>query len=242
MKYLNCFLLLILISCSQGEVRTDPTDSAYRTSGLEQFFLPELPQWANTSASGQCFKKHSFQYMDFKKLGSTYDMKYPELVELQAQYNDRLESYFRSTAARFVKPVEEAAFFSNTLENVRGGVKTFKLPPAGNKIDIIWLDRYVALNQVDQLKKMNQMGRFDERVPVLFTSCMSRQDLNQWLNENNLDEVGFFTLSAEWLSPYGSDLQMKPGLQLEVKKLMGDKVDVRFVTPAEILLPTEIVL
>lgn len=242
MKYLNFFLLLILISCSHGEVRQEVTDTAYRTSGLEQYFLPELPAWANASASGQCFKRHSFQYLDFNKLASVYQLKYPELVELQAQYNDRLESYFRSTAVRFIKPVEEAAFFSNTLENVRGGVKIFKLPATADKVDVIWLDRYIALNMTNELKKMNEMGRFDERVPVLFTSCYSRQDLNQWLIENNLDSVGFFTLTAEWLSPYGSDLQMKTGLQLEIKKLMGEHVNVRFISPTEILLPTEIVL
>ena len=128
MKFLSFSLLLILISCTNGPVRQDVDDAPYRTSGLEQFFLPELPTWANTSASGQCFKKHNFQYLDFSKLSSTYQLKYPELVELQAQYNERLESYFRSTAVRFVKPVEEAAFFSNTLENVRGGVKHFKIP------------------------------------------------------------------------------------------------------------------
>lgn len=242
MKYLNFSLLLILISCSQGQVRQDVTEPAYRTSGLEQFFLPELPAWANNSASGQCFKRHSYQYLDFNKLGTVYQLGYRELVELQAQYNERLESYFRSTAVRFVKPVEEAAFFSNTLENVRGGVRSFKIPPAVTKIDVIWLDRYIALNQVNELKKMNQMGRFDERLPVLFTSCLSKQDLNQWLIENNLDQVGFYTLTAEWLSPFGSDLQMKAGLHLEIKKLMENKADVRFISPGEILLPTEIVL
>lgn len=242
MKYLNFSLLLILISCSQGEVRKDVSETPYRTSGLEQFFLAELPAWANHSGSGQCFKKHSFQYLDFNKLGSVYQLNYPQLVELQAQYNDRLESYFRSTAMRFVKPVEEAAFFSNTLENVRGGVKSFKLPPTASKVDVIWLDRYIALNLVKELKKMNEMGRFDERLPVLFTSCLSRQDLNQWLIENNLDQVGFYSLTAEWLSPYGSDLQLKPGLQLEIRKLMGANVNVRFIAPSEIILPTEIVL
>lgn len=242
MKYLSFSLLLILISCSQSEIRKDISDTPYRTSGIEQYFLAELPAWANHSASGQCFKKHSFQYLDFNKLGGVYQLKYPELIELQAQYNDRLESYFRSTAVRFIKPVEEAAFFSNTLENVRGGVKTFKLPLMADKVDVIWVDRYIALKQVSEIKKMQQMGRFDERLPILFSSCLSRQDLNQWLIENNLDQIGFYSLTAEWLSPYSSGLEMKPGLHLEIKKLMGANVQVRFVSPGEILLPTEIVL
>jgi hypothetical protein len=242
MRFLSFFLPLILISCSQGQVRRDVLETAYRTSGLEQFFLPELPSWANTSPSGQCFKKHSYQYMDFKKLAESYQLTYPELIELQAQYNDRLESYFRSTAMRFVKPMEEAAFFSNTLESVKGGVRTFKLPAQAKKVDIIWLDRFIALNQVYEIKKMNEMGRFDERVPVLFSSCLSRQDLNQWLVENKLDTVGFFSLSAEWLSPFGPDMSLKTGLHLEIKKLIGLEVDVRFVSPGEILLPSEIIL
>lgn len=242
MRFLSSFLLLVLTSCTQGQLRQGTDQAPYRTSGLEKYFLPELPKWANNSASGQCFKKHSFQYLDFTKLGQTYDLKYADLIELQAQYNERLESYFRSTALRFVKPVEEAAFFSNTLENVRGGVRAFKLPAMASKVDIIWVDRYMALNQVNELKKMNELGRFDERVPVLFSSCLSKQDLNQWLIENNLDQVGFYTLSAEWLTPFGSDLELKPGLHLEIKKLLTPNVDVRFVSPNEILLPTEIVL
>lgn len=242
MKYLNFFLLLGLISCSNGAIRDLPQATPYRTSGLEQFFLPELPTWANFSASGQCFKKHSFHYLDFSKLNSTYQLSYVELVELQAQYNERLEAYFRSSAVRFLKPVEEAAFFSNTLEQVRGGVKHFKIPEAVTDVDIIWLDGYIAANQVRELQKMNELGRFDERAPVLFTSCLSRQDLNQWLIENDLDQVGFYSLTAEWLNPYGSDLTQKPGLRLEIKKMMNEKVKIRFISPREILLPTEIIL
>jgi hypothetical protein len=242
MKYLNFFLLLALISCSSPEIREVNEDAPYRTSGLEQFFLPELPTWANHSASGQCFKKHSFQYLDFSKLGNVYQLKYPELIELQAQYNERLESYFRSTALRFLKPVEEAAFFSNTLENVRGGVKHFKIPPMAKEVDIIWLDRYISSGLTADLKKMNELGRFDSRPAILFTSCFSKQDLNQWLIENNLDQVGFFSLTAEWLSPYGQNLEMRPGLHLEVKKLLNENVKVKFISPNEILLPTEIVL
>lgn len=242
MKYLNSFLLLILISCSSGEVRKEVSENPYQTSGVEQFFLPELPAWANSSPSGECFKKSSFHYLDFVKLSNTYQLDYEQFLELQAQYNERLEAYFRSTAIRFLKPVEEAAFFTNTLENVRGGVRSFRLPPLAKKVDVIWLDRYIALNLIDEIKKMNEVGRFDERVPVLFTSCMSKQDLNQWLVENNLDQIGFFSLSAEWLSPFGADMTLRPGLHIEMKKLLDPDVDVRFVAPNAILLPTEIVL
>lgn len=243
MKFLSFSLLLALISCTGPQVvRQNVDDAPYRTSGLEQFFLPELPTWANTSASGQCFKKHNFQYLDFNKLASTYQLKYSELVELQAQYNERLESYFRSTAVRFVKPVEEAAFFSNTLEQVRGGVKHFKIPNGVREVEVIWLDGYIASNKVEQIKQMAQTSRFDERLPVIFSSCLSKQDLNQWLVENDLDQVGFHSLTAEWLNPYSSDLSMKPGLRVEIKKLMGDNVKVKFLIPNEIILPTEIVL
>lgn len=242
MKYLNFSLLLILISCSSPVTRQNIDETPYQTSGIEKFFLPELPAWANNSASGQCFKKHNFQYLDFPKLAVSYELKYSQLVELQAQYNEKLESYFRSTAIRFVKPVEEAAFFSNTLEQVRGGVKHFKIPSGADKVEIIWLDGFIAANQVNELKKMNETHRFDDSLPVLFSSCMSKQDLNQWLIENDLDQEGFYTLSAEWLTPYGSDLNMKAGLHLEIKKLLNDGIKVKFLGPNQILLPTEIVL
>ena len=233
---------MILTSCGQLQLSQDLDNTAYRSSGIEQFFLPELPAWANASPSGQCFKKHSFQYLDLKKLSKVYQLNYPELLEFQAQYNERLESYFRSTAVRFLKPVEEAAFFSHTLENVRAGVKLFRLPEKDAPIDLIWIDRYIALGQIKEIKKMNESGRFDERVPVIFSSCFSRQDLNQWLIENNLDQVGFYSLTAEWLTPFGPDLEMKSGLQIEIKKMIGKDADVRFIGPTENLKPTEIVL
>src|SRR5688500_746487 len=103
MKFLGFLVLSVLISCSSPEVnRRDMENTPYRTSGSEQFILPELPAWANYSASGQCFKGHSFQYLDFSKVASMYQLNYQQLVELQAQYNERLEAYFRSTAVRFL--------------------------------------------------------------------------------------------------------------------------------------------
>lgn len=241
MRFLVFSVLLTLISCGSGEVKRNIEETSYRTSGVEQFFLPELPGWANSSPSGRCFKTSSFHYMDFSKLSQTYQLTYPEMIELQAQYNDRLESYFRSTTVRFLKPVEEASFFANTLEQVRGGVRQFKLPDV-NEVDVVWLDGYIADNKVAELKAMAMAGKFDERLPIIFSGCLSKQALSNWLSEQNLDQVGFYLLSAEWLNPYSSQLSLKPRLRIELKKLVNRDIKINVIHPiSSDLFPTEII-
>lgn len=239
-KFLNCSLLLALFSCSGGEVR-QKVDDSYVTSGVEQFFLPELPGWANFSEAGRCYKSTSLQYLDFPKVSVNYQLSYPEMIELQGQYNERREDYFSSTAYRFLKPVEEAAFFSNAVEQVRGGVRHFKLPSVP-QVEIIWLEGFVQHNKVDEIKKMATSGRFNERLPVLFSSCLSRQRLNQWIQEHDLSEAGFYMLSAEWLSPFGSNNQLQGGLRLEVMKLLNPGTKVSFLVPVNTILPLELTL
>lgn len=237
MKYLSFLALLSLLSCgTSGPKQNIDPSTGYRTSGLEQFFLPELPEWANFSAPAGCFKKSSFTYLNFPKLKEAYQLSYLEMVELQAQYNERLENYFRSTAVRFLKPVEEASFFSNTLEQVRGGVRSLKLPPV-KEVEVIWLESFTA----KELKSLSQSERFNEKLPILFSSCHSKQSLNQWLAENHLEDSGFYLLTAEWLSPYNTLAEIKAGLHLELNELFGKNIKVT-ITSAKNKTATELLL
>lgn len=242
MKYLSYLALLVLISCSSSEERRSIDEtSPYRTSGVEQFFLAELPAWANASASAQCFKTESFHYLDFSKLYSSYALKYSEMVELQAQFNDKLEVYFRSASTKFLKPVEEASFFSNSLEQVRGGVRLLKIPQV-NEIDIIWVDGYVSSGKVEELKQMAKSGRFDEHLPILFSACLSRYKLNEWIIQHELQGVGFYTMSAEWLAPYNTNGELVPGLKLYLDGILDKTIKKNLILPAGVAAPTELVL
>lgn len=241
-KSLSFLALLTLISCTTDSSRQSIKDTPYRTSGVEQFFLAELPGWKNSSAFGKCFKSNSFQYLDFAKLNVTYQLSYREMIELQGQYNQKREDYFRSTAYRFLKPVEEAAFFSNTLEQVRGGVKHFHIPDV-REVDVIWLEGFLQEEKgLQRLSQMAAAGLFDERLTILFSSCLSNQRLVQWVTESGLEQVGFYLLSAEWLTPYGGDLTLKTGLHIEIKQLLNPGVKVKLVTPNEKISTNEIVL
>jgi len=231
MKSLSFSLLLaLLISCSSDEIRNTESDGAYRTSGVEQFFLPELPGWANYSSAGKCFKTSSFQYLDFAKIHSSYDLSYQQLVELQGQYNQKREDYFRSTAYRFLKPVEEAAFFSNTLEQVRGGVRSFNLPQV-KEIDLIWLEGYLQNDELTGLVNQLKLAKNSEHLPLLFSSCLSHQRLEQWLIENGLENEGIYLLSADWLNPYGLDKKLKAGLHLELSTLLPTGAKFHVISP-----------
>lgn len=239
MRFLNCLVLLAtLTSCGSQAVKTNIDNTAgYRTSGLEQFFLPELPQWANFSSEGRCYKSSSFMYLNFLKLKEAYQLDYHQMVELQAQYNEKLENYFRSTAMRFLKPMEEASFFSNTLEQVRGGVRSLKLPEV-KEVEVIWLE---ALSIVE-LKKLAKSERFNERLPILFSSCHSKQSLTQLLSSEEIEDLGTYSITAEWLSPYSSEGELKAGLHIELSKLLGNGIKIIMSpvlkkTTNELLLP-----
>jgi len=227
----------MLTSCGSQAVKTNIDNTAgYRTSGLEQFFLPELPQWANYSAEAQCYKSSSFMYLNFIKLKEAYQLDYQQMIELQAQYNEKLENYFRSTAMRFLKPMEEASFFSNTLEQVRGGVRSLKLPEI-KEVEVIWLEAF----SIPELKKLSKSERFNEKLPILFSSCHSKQSLQQLLLSEDLEDLAAYTITAEWLSSYSSMGEMKAGLRIELAKMVGENIKI-IMSPAQKKTITELIL
>jgi len=238
MKSLSYLVLLTLISCGSGNLKKDMDESSiYRTSGSEQFFLAELPSWANASSQGNCLKASSFHYLDFPKIKETYQLNYSQMIELQAQYNDRLEIYFRSTSKHFLKPMEEASFFNSTLEQVRSGVKHLNLPIV-SEVEVIWFEGI----KPEELKALALSGRFDQKLPILFSSCHSNQSLNQWLTQEKLDGVGFYLITGEWLSPYSSKNELLAGLHLEISALIGPNIKLNIFetenkTNNELILP-----
>ena len=239
MKFLSFLVLLTLISsCSSGLSRQNTDDSSYQTSGVEQFFLPELPNWANASPAGRCFKSSSLHYLDFAKLNASYKLDYVQMLELQAQFNQKLEDYFRSSAQRFLRPVEEASFFSNTLEQVRGGIRQFKIPQTP-EVEIVWLEGYLQKNSAAELKRLSGKGRFENKLPVLYSSCHTKQSLGQWVTEHGLEEVGFYLLSSEYLSAYSSQSKLAAGLHVEVTKLFNPETKLSYFPeqPIEFVLP-----
>jgi hypothetical protein len=240
MRFLIYSLLLSLISCGSGEVKKNMNDVTYQTSGVEKYFLAELPAWANFSETGSCFKSSSFTYLDLPKVSGAFGLSYLEMLELQAQYNDRVETYFRSTTARFLKPVEQAGIFSNTLEQVKGGVRQLRLPDA-REVDLIWLDSFIQKNKMNELKKMAKEGKFFDRLPVVVSTCLSRQEMEKWVSESNFDQLGFYLISAEWFTPYDIQMKLEPGLRINLRQIFKKETKFFLVAPEKSMAPGNLI-
>lgn len=210
MKLAVYFLLLSLISCgTTTDYKVPDTVSVYRGNGVEQFFLPELPKWINRSGTGQCFRQFSVKYLDQEKLKFVHQLSYPESIELQVQLNQKLEDYYKNTTTKFLRPVEEATLFSNTLEQVKAGVKALNLP-AVSQIELIWIDDYIQNNKEADFIKWANSSEFTENLPVLVSLCKTSAELKKWAQDRNVDSIGLYYAGHEWLSPYNKEQVLSP--------------------------------
>ena len=219
-RFLNYLVLILTISCGNAELK-QMSDESYYSSGVEQFFLAELPLWANFSVLGQCEKSSSIQYLNFSKLKINYELGYSEMVELQAQFNFKRESYFSHASQKFLKPVEEVSFFTNSLEQVKSGVKLVKLPKT-SQINIIWLENFLKNHKIEELAPILERDQFLEYPTILFSSCLTRWRMEEWLKEKKAHSEDVHFIGAEWLTPYDPNNELGPGLFVHLNKLIGE--------------------
>lgn len=210
MKLAFYFLLLGLISCSSGPSYNTPAEvTAYRSNGMEQFFLPELPKWVNRSETGQCFRNFSIKYIDQEKVKQVYQLSYPKAIELQVQFNQKLEKYYKNTTQKFLRPVEEATLFANTLEQVKSGVTALNLPNV-IQIELIWIDDYIHKNKEADFIRWANSAQFTENLPILVSLCKTSTELKKWAQDRNVDSVGLYYAGFEWMSPFSKDQTLSP--------------------------------
>jgi len=219
-RFLNYLVLILTISCGNAELKQHP-DESYYSSGIEQFFLAELPLWANFSVLGQCEKSSSIQYLNFSKLKINYELSYPEMVELQAQFNFKRESYFSHASQKFLKPVEEVSFFTNSLEQVKGGIKLLKLPKTSH-VNIIWLENFLKNHKMEELGPILEGDQFLEYPTILFSSCMTRWKMEEFLKEKKVYPEDVHFVGADWLTPYDLTSELGPGLFVNLSKVIGE--------------------
>ena len=201
---MKLFLLLVLLAgCSSSSTEPFPEQASrpFQTGGHEQFFLAELPHWANGSVRGNCARSLSVRYLDFSALERVHGLNFKQSLELQAQFNLKWRRRFVGQKLLSLTPQEEASMFLETLAQVKAGLQEFRFP-ASPKINLVWWESIVNMPKL----KNSWMNVLNQGHPVVLVSvCDDSDTIESWLEKEKLDGAGFFVFGAEVLTPARPD-------------------------------------
>ena len=222
MRLFYTISLLCLINCSYTKTDGVKVDSGeiYLTSGAEQFFLAELPYWANFSSDGACFRSVPIRYLNFSALKENYNLSYDQMLHLQLMFNRRLNENLKSTGQSLMSPKDEAYVFYNMYQKVIGGSYDF-LTPRFKKLSLIWIDPYLSDH-----KKLVQVVT-NEKVlngfPVLVSECLTSFELEELARDLELDELGVRYFSAEMFSIFSIENKRVPYFHVDISEFFKGK-------------------
>lgn len=211
---LKCFVVSIfLLSCSTTTgLKPRGVEEYYVSTGVERYFLSDIPEWANFSQAAGCFRTKGLRYFDISALMSSYALTYFEAIQLQALFNEEFSILKSGQKRQSLTLKEEENLFFKASERVSSKIYYTDMPTY-KRIHLIWVDEVIGdKNKENKLATFLQSSVHNEGVPVLISSCLDRSEIEKMFPDKNHK-----ILSAELYSIYDAAGTKKPSLHIDLK-------------------------
>ena len=221
MKFLFLIATFIFASCSTPKTSVEGRDleQLYQGAGVERYFLPDLPEWANFSSSSSCKRTTPIKYLNFSTLKASYSLSYQTLGHFQHMLNKRFET-FRSQSDQPLYLKDEAFIFYNVYEQVAGGSKDFVIPNF-DRISLVWIDPFLdSLTNVDSTLKSREAGKGH---PIIVSACLNTTELEKLSEKKGWDRFGVKYIGSEMFSPYDFEFELGNDYTLNFEKFLPNK-------------------
>jgi hypothetical protein len=195
-------------------------DNTYISSGVEQFFLTDIPYWANFSTAGSCIRKTPIRYINFETVNKSYDLKYEQILHLQHMLNKKLYAYKSSTGQNSLPPKDISYIFHNVYQQVLGESYEF-ISPKFKNVSVIWIDPF--LNDKKKIKRILNRSDVLKGHPILLSHCLSAYELEELSQSLKLENLGVKYLPAEFSTIYGTKINKNSYFSFNISSLLGDK-------------------
>ncbi len=228
--YILLTLLWAFVSCSStNDNKVSHLDQVYISSGVEQYFLPDMPYWANFSHSSGCFRKNSIRFLNYNNLHKSLNLNYNQSTHIQHMINRKLYAYRTTTGNNDIPLRDEMTLFHNIYQQVVGGSTDF-IVPQFKKISLVWIDPY--LTDMKKIKKLMKSPKVLSAYPVMISHCLMSYEMEDLIGKLGLESLGIKNIPAEMLSIYGTDLKRKAGFSVNVDLILKEK-EIIFYAPYE---------
>jgi hypothetical protein len=225
MRNILLLSLLFLTSCSSDLFKNRDTDQYFTSTGVEKYFLSELPAWANFSEAGACKRQRRVRFFDINQMMKSFNISYAESLQIQATYNADYMSLEDSIENKKVSLKEEELLFFKASEKVSGKIHFFDTPTY-KKIYFVWIDTWPSTSVGNEmLNRFLKSKVFDEGFPVLLSQCLAKNQMEHMFHEQN-----FRAISSEMWTLFNSKGEMNYRWQFELENFFNDQQKITLYT------------
>ena len=233
MKISLMYVLLILVtSCASWvnpEYKPRKLEDYYISTGIEKYFLPEIPAWANFDQRAACFRSQNIRYFDLSALMKSYSLDYSSAIQVQAEYNAELFAFASDHSGKKPNLKEEELMFYRVSDKISGKINFFEAPKY-KRIHLIWIDEVLDNeNSLKKLKKFLTSSTSDKGAPVLVSFCLTKAEL-----ERRYPDLAPKMITAEMFSIFESSGKRNPNFNLELENFFDSSQTVYFYSQKKI--------
>ena len=221
-------LLFFFVSCAQqSSLKQTNVNQAYTLSQAREYFLSDLPIWANFGGEGYCHRQHNIKFLDYHKLHQRFSSTYGILAQLQLRYNEKYRQQRERFQGNLLTPEMEESIFFQVHREVLMGIYSFLLYKGIERVQLLWVDpAFNDFGYRQQLKKILEGEQLAGAPVVLVSQCLGRLGMEDFVQSLMGEEApDFLLISAEMFSPFNRDLKLGYQFQLFVDELfVGRKI------------------
>lgn len=236
MKAILLAFAFILSSCTSNQVvglkgfETRQSEEYYQNSGVIQYFLSELPAWANSYPDGNCQRQTSVRYLNMKSLRDSYRYSYSDALQFQLLYNQMSVEKARGSGFDKMRPQDEELIFFEASNRIQSGFYPFRRPDF-ERVSLIWIDP--LLSTPKRILSLLERADITQGHPVVVSNCLASHELSDWLKKNGVANENIRLISSEMFSPYDVDAAIKAEIHIDVEKFFTASQKIFFYVPKD---------
>lgn len=209
--FLGSVLILINACANTKGMGPRDVDDYYVSTGVERYFLPAIPGWANFSQTSGCFRSSGLKYLNIDNLMKSYSLSYFEALQVQANFNEEYISIIKAQSREVLTLKEDETLFFRASEKV-GSKIYFTDLPTFKRVHLVWLDEIQSdKSKLAKLKSFLNSPVNDEGIPVLISSCMTKAEI-----EKMIPEANYKSISAELFSTFNTNGVTVPNMHIDL--------------------------
>ncbi len=227
-------ILSIFVSCATpktGAPKPRDIEEHFISTGIQKYFLPDIPLWANVSHEANCKLSDLNKFLHWGNLMQSFNLSYEGSAQFQYMYNVRMKELLSLGAYKQLTLKDEELLFYDVLEKVQASIKQFNAP-SYKQISVIWIDPILSLKDGEMfLSKLLAREDLSKGHPVFLSMCLSNLEMQKLLSRIELDGHDVRLIPHEMISMFNVKGELGSRFVLDLKEILGNDKTINLFVP-----------